>query len=140
MNIGLVIQARMGSTRLPNKVLMHLAGKPILLHVLERVKNLKKEYKRIVITSTMERDDKIEEFCKERNLLCFRGKEADVLDRYYQVAKFFQLDHIVRLTGDNPLLDADNLEFLIKEHLTKDADYSSNTSEVNSGLPVGVGA
>lgn len=139
-NIGLVIQARMGSTRLPGKVLMKIAGKPILLHVLERIKNLKREYKRIIITSVLPEDDKIEKFCKKEGVLYFRGSENDVLDRYYQAAKLFKLEHIVRLTGDNPLVDADNLEFLIKEHLKKGADYSSNKSEVNSGLPEGVGA
>jgi len=137
--IGIVIQARMGSSRLPGKVLMNLSGKSILLHVLERIKDLKKEYKRIVITSLAQKDDEIEIFCREQHVLCFRGSENDVLDRYYQAAKLFKLKHIVRLTGDNPLVDADNLEFLITEHLKNSADYSSNKSEMNSGLPEGVG-
>jgi spore coat polysaccharide biosynthesis protein SpsF len=139
-NIGLVIQARMGSNRLPGKVLIDLAGKPVLLHIFDKLKKLKKEYKVIIITSINKNDDKIENFCKENNILYFRGSEDDVLDRYYQAAKLFKLDHIVRLTGDNPLIDIDNLKFLIKEHLSKNADYSSNKSEVNSGLPIGIGA
>lgn len=139
-DIGLVIQARMGSIRLPGKVLMNLCGSPILLHIIERLKNLKKEYKRIVITSTLEKDNAIENFCIENNILCFRGSEGDVLDRYYQAAKLFKLQHIVRLTGDNPLVDVDNLDLLIDEHLKNSADYSSNKSEVNSGLPEGAGA
>ena len=139
MNIGLVIQARMGSSRLPGKVLMNLCGKPVLLHIIERLKNLKKEYKRIIVTSVEENDNDIEDFCKENDILFFRGSENDVLDRYYQAAKLFKLQHIVRLTGDNPLVDADNLQFLIEEHLNNDAEYSSNKSEVNSGLPIGVG-
>lgn len=138
-NIGLVIQARMGSSRLPGKVLMNLCGKPILLHIIERLKDLKGEYKRIIITSVEEKDNDIEDFCKENNILCFRGCEDDVLDRYYQVAKLFKLQHIVRLTGDNPLVDVNNLQLLIEEHLKNDAEYSSNKSEVNSGLPIGVG-
>ena len=140
MNIGLVIQARMGSSRLPGKVLMNLCGKPVLLHIIERLKNLKKEYKRIIITSVYEKDNIIEDFCKENNIPFFRGSENDVLDRYYQTAKIFKLQHIVRLTGDNPLVDANNLRFLIDEHLKSSADYSSNKSEVNSGLPEGVGS
>lgn len=139
MNIGLVIQARMGSSRLPGKVLMNLCGNPILLHIIERLKDLKREYKRIVITSTEEKDNDIEDFCKENNILFFRGSENDVLDRYYQAAKLFKLYHIVRLTGDNPLVDANNLQFLIEEHLKNGAEYSSNKSEVNSDLPIGVG-
>lgn len=139
-DIGLVIQARMGSSRLPGKVLMNLCGKPVLLHIIERLKDLKKEYKKIIITSTAQKDGEIENFCKENNILFFRGSENDVLDRYYQAAKLFKLQHIVRLTGDNPLVDANNLQFLIEEHLKNNADYSSNISEVNSGLPEGVGS
>ena len=138
--VGLVIQARMGSTRLPGKVLMDLCGKPVLLHIIEQLKNLKEEYKRVIITSTEEKDNAIENFCKENKILFFRGSEDDVLDRYYQAAKLFKLQHIVRLTGDNPLVDANNLQFLIEEHLKNNADYSSNKSEVNSGLPEGIGA
>lgn len=138
--IAIIVQARMGSNRLPGKVLMDLTGKPILSHIFDRLAKLKKEYIQIIATSTDRLDDDIENFCKKNNILCFRGSENDVLDRYYQAAKLFKIDHIVRLTGDNPLIDADNLEFLIKEHLSKKADYSSNKSEVNSGLPIGVGA
>lgn len=139
-DIGLVIQARMGSSRLPGKVLMNLCGKPVLLHIIERLKDVKKEYKKIIITSTAQKDNEIENFCIENNILCFRGSEDDVLDRYYQAAKLFELQHIVRLTGDNPLIDANNLQVLIEEHLKNNADYSSNISEVNSGLPEGVGS
>lgn len=138
--IGIVIQARMSSSRLPGKVLMNLCGKPILLHILDRLNKLKKEYKRIIITSTNKCDDNIENFCKENNTLCFRGSENDVLDRYYKAAISFNLNQIVRLTGDNPLIDAENLQHLIDKHLKNQADYSSNKSEVNSGLPEGAGA
>lgn len=139
-NIGLIIQARMGSTRLPGKVLMEIGRKTVLLHILERVRKLKKEYKIIIAIPLSQENDKIEEFCKKEQVLCFRGSENDVLDRYYQAAKLFKLDHIVRLTGDNPFVDVDNLEFLISEHLKNNADYSSNKSEVNSGLPDGIGS
>lgn len=130
----------MGSSRLPGKVLMNLCGKSVLLHIIERLKDLKEEYKRIIITSVEEKDNGIEDFCKENNILCYRGGENDVLDRYYQAAKLFELHYIVRLTGDNPLVDANNLQLLIDEHLKNNADYSSNKSEVNSGLPEGVGS
>jgi|LGVF01.1.fsa_nt_gb spore coat polysaccharide biosynthesis protein SpsF len=140
MNIGLVIQARMGSSRLPGKVLMNLCGKSVLLHIIERLKSLKGEHKRIIITSVKKEDNVIEDFCEENSILFFRGGENDVLDRYYQAAKLFELHHIVRLTGDNPLVDANNLQLLIDEHLKNNADYSSNKSEVDSGLPEGVGS
>ena len=139
-DIGLVIQARMGSTRLPNKVLLDLCGKPLLSYIIKGLTSLKKEYKIIVITSNLQKDNVIEEFCLENNILCFRGSENDVLDRYYQAARKYKLEHIVRLTGDNPIIDTENLNYLIEEHLKQNADYSSNKSDVGSGLPEGVGA
>ena len=138
--IGLVIQARMGSTRLPKKVLMHLCGKPLLLHIIETLISLDENYIVIIATTTLPKDDAIKTFCDTHNILCFRGSEKDVLDRYYKTALTFNLDHIVRVTGDNPLIDGENLQHLIDEHLKSNADYSSNKSEVDSGLPEGVGA
>lgn len=138
--IGLIIQARMGSTRLPEKILMDLCGKPLLLHIIDTIRSLDKNYIVIIATTTLSKDDAVKMFCDEYGILCFRGSENDVLNRYYKTALSFNLDHIVRLTGDNPLIDAENLQYLIDEHLKNDADYSSNKSEVDSGLPEGVGA
>lgn len=139
MNIGLVIQARMGSTRLPGKVLMPLRGVPVLLRIITQLKSLPNSYKRIVITSTSQKDDVIEEFCKRYHVYCFRGSEEDVLDRYYNAAKKFKLDHIVRLTGDNPCIDPFYITSIITAHVLGDFDYSSNKSESHSGLPIGIG-
>jgi len=138
--IGFLIQARMGSTRLPGKVLMNLHGKPILAHIIDRIRELKANIPIIIITSDTIKDDLIEDFCTRHLVLFFRGDENDVLDRYYQAAEYFGLDHVVRLTGDNPLVDPENLKNLLTVHLTHDADYSSNKSEIESGLPNGVGA
>jgi len=138
--LGLVIQARMGSTRLPGKVLMDLCGKPLLLHIIDALRSLDKNHIIIITTTTLPKDDAVKIFCNKHKIFCFRGSEKDVLDRYYNTALTFNLDHIVRLTGDNPLIDAENLEHLIDEHLKSNADYSSNKSEVDSGLPEGVGA
>ncbi|MCK5023362.1 MAG: acylneuraminate cytidylyltransferase, partial [Candidatus Aenigmarchaeota archaeon] len=138
--VGLVIQARMGSTRLPEKVLMDLCGKPLLLHIIYIIRSLDENYMVIIATTTLPKDDAIKTFCDMYKILCFRGSEKDVLDRYYKTALTFNLDHIVRLTGDNPLIDGENLQHLIDEHLKNNADYSSNKSEVDSGLPEGVGA
>ena len=138
--IGLVIQARMGSTRLPEKVLMDLCGKPLLLHIIDTISSLDKNYIVIIATTALPKDDAIKTFCDEHKIICFRGSEKDVLDRYYKAARTFNLDHIVRLTGDNPLIDSENLQHLIAEHLKNNADYSSNKSEVDSDLPEGVGA
>ncbi len=138
--IGFLIQARMGSTRLPGKVLMDLQGKPILAHIIDRIHELKANLPIIIITSDTTKDDVIEYFCTQHSVLFFRGDENDVLDRYYRAAKYFSLEHIVRLTGDNPLVDSANLKNLLTEHILHNADYSSNKSEIESGLPIGVGA
>jgi spore coat polysaccharide biosynthesis protein SpsF len=138
--IGLVIQARMESTRLPKKVLKDLCGKPILKHIIDSLENINDLYKIIVITSNKCADDPIENFCLINNVLCFRGSELDVLDRYYQTAIKYNLDHIVRITADNPIIDLENLLYLIEQHVIHDADYSSNKSIVNSGLPKGIGS
>ena len=138
--VGLIIQARMGSTRLSGKILMDLCDKPLLLHIVDVLRNLGDNYLIIVATTILSKDDVVKSFCDEHEILCFRGSEKDVLDRYYKAALSFNLDHIVRLTGDNPLIDAENIQCLIDEHLKNGADYSSNKSEVDSGLPEGVGA
>ena len=103
--IGAIIQARMGSTRLPGKVLKNVGEKPLLLYMIERVRKSKKLDKVIVATSILEKDNVIEDFCKENNIDYFRGSESDVLQRYYECAKSYSLDIIVRLTADCPLID-----------------------------------
>lgn len=138
--IGFLIQARMGSTRLPGKILMNILEKPILSHIIDRVQELDTKYLFVVITSNTKKDDIVEEYCKKNSILLYRGAEDDVLDRYYQAAKLFRLEHIVRLTGDNPLVDSSNLKKLLDEHLNDNADYSSNKSEVDSKMPIGAGA
>ena len=81
-----IIQARMGSTRLPNKVMLKILDKPILWHVINRVSKAKTIDNIIVATTLNHHDDIIEDFCRENNILVFRGSEQDVLDRYYQCA------------------------------------------------------
>ncbi|HNB52654.1 MAG TPA: glycosyltransferase family protein [Anaerolineales bacterium] len=100
-----LIQARMGSKRLPNKVLADLNGRPMLQWVLERTKRAKSVDKVAVVTSTNPGDDVIEQFCNDHGYACFRGDEQDVLDRYYQAAKAFNAFIIVRVTGDCPFID-----------------------------------
>ncbi len=134
--LGLVLQARMGSTRLPGKVLLPIAGRPLLDHIVDRLIGLRAEGQLVIATSTEIRDDVIEEYCKRRGVLCFRGSEADVLARYFYCAESYGFDHIVRLTGDNPFVDVDELDRLITLHLESNNDFTQSFS----ALPVGVGA
>ena len=122
-----IIQARMGSTRLPGKVLKEVAGKPMLKCQIDRVRESKLLDKIIVATSTLEQDDVIEKFCTENGIECFRGSENDVLDRYYQCARSYGPDMIVRLTADCPLSDPMVIDAVIELFIDKKADYAANT-------------
>lgn len=105
MNIVTVIQARTGSSRLPNKVLMHLAGKSLLERMLERVQWSDLAGKIIVATTEEKSDDVIQEICKKNNFLIYRGSTEDLLDRHYQAAKLLNADAVVKIPSDCPLID-----------------------------------
>ena len=139
MKVGIILQARMGSARLPGKVLMTLAGKPMLWHIIERLKQARRADAMIVATSDKISDREVVELAKECGASYFIGSESDVLDRYYRAAEEFKLDHIVRATADNPLVDPEEADELISLHLATAADYTSNMSQSDSGLPMGVG-
>lgn len=130
--IGAIIQARMGSTRLPGKVLKNVGEKPLLLHMIERVRKSKKLDKVIVATSILEKDNVIEDFCKENNIDYFRGSESDVLQRYYECAKSYSLDVVVRLTADCPLIDFFMIDKCL-ENFNEDPElsYYANTCPAN---------
>jgi len=126
-NTVAIIQARMGSTRLPGKIMKKICGKKILEYVLERVKKAKRLNNIIVATTTEPQDDVIVEFCEEKGINYFRGSENDVLDRYYQCAKKYNTDIIVRLTSDCPLIDWNVIDNYIKYFQENDIDYVINS-------------
>lgn len=100
-----IVQARMGSTRLPAKILKPLAGKPALWHVVDRLRQARRIDEVVVATTVKPADDVVEAFCSEHAIPCFRGSEEDVLDRYYQAAKSFGADPVIRITADCPVID-----------------------------------
>ena len=102
-----IIQARMSSTRLPGKVLREIAGEPMLARVIERAKRAKLVDEVVLATTTDPSDDPVAAFCAERGYNFTRGSLNDVLDRYYQAARQYEADVIVRLTADCPVLDPD---------------------------------
>lgn len=136
MTIGIIIQARMGSTRLPGKVLMPIAGRSLLDHVLGRLDMLKTGARVVIATSTAPADEAIEAFSAARDVDCFRGSERDVLDRYAACARARSFAHIVRLTADNPFTDIEELDRLIALHLRDRNDYTHAFGQ----MPVGIGA
>lgn len=124
-----IIQARMGSTRLPGKVMKSILGKPVLWHVVSRVSQSDLIDKIIVATTTEPEDDIIEKFCCYEQIPVFRGSNHDVLDRYYQCARQFMADDIVRITADCPLHDAKVIDRVIREYNEGAYDYVTNTFE-----------
>lgn len=137
-NIIAIIQARMGSGRLPGKVLMDIAGKPLLEHVLDRVRLSRLIDKIIIATTTKERDQVILEMAQTWGMESYAGSEEDVLDRFYQAAKMYGADTIVRITPDNPFNDPEATDKVISHYLrNKDnLDYVSN--RMKSTYPEGL--
>lgn len=125
-----MIQARMGSSRLPGKVMKEVLGKPILQHIIERLDFCNEIDKIIVITSDEAENEPIRELCDNLSVDCFSGNEFDVLDRYYQAAIVLNLndgDNIVRITADCPLIDSKIVDEVIRKHLEGNFDYTTNT-------------
>ena len=123
MNIGIIIQARMGSTRLPGKILKPFYGGKTLLETL--LDNLHKvnDIKVIVATSVNKNNDQLESFLRERNELVYRGSENDVLDRFIKAAEENNVEGIVRICSDNPFMDWHGVAKLVEKAKTSDADY-----------------
>jgi spore coat polysaccharide biosynthesis protein SpsF len=121
-----IIQARMTSSRLPGKVLIDIAGFPMLYHVIKRVFSAQMVDQIVVATTDDPADDQIEEFCNSINISCFRGHPFDVLDRYYQAASKFQADIIVRITADCPIMDPTLIDTLIQSFLDTGVDFGAN--------------
>lgn len=122
-----IIQARMGSTRLPGKVLKPILDKPIIDYQVERVKQSKALDQVIIATSNNVKDDAIIYWCEANSIPYYRGDEADVLGRYYEAAKQFSASTIVRLTGDCPIIDSNIIDRVIIDYLKEGTSYCSNT-------------
>lgn len=124
-----IVQARMGSTRLPGKSLRFLAGRPVLQHVVERAQRAGTVKAVVVATTTDAADDAIVALCARMGVRCFRGAARDVLDRYARAAEEFGGNPVVRLTGDDPLKDPAVIDRIVTAFLTASPryDYVSNT-------------
>ena len=121
-----IIQARISSTRLPGKVLKKIEGKTVLEHVATRVK-VAKNLDDVIVATTMRKEDlKIVKLCSNLGISVFCGSEDDVLDRYYQTARLFKANHIIRITADCPLIDPMVIAKVIELYFKKNADYATN--------------
>lgn len=129
MKIGIILQARTSSTRLPQKVLKELplgSGVTVLQHIIKRLKKSHMTDEVIVATTEEKSDDEIVKIAKNENVKYYRGSVMDVLERYYGAAKENALDIIVRITGDCPCIDPEIIDLVINKHLEKKGDYTAN--------------
>jgi spore coat polysaccharide biosynthesis protein SpsF len=126
MNITAIVQARMGSTRLPGKVLMDLGGETVLARVVNRLRRASQNREIVIATSDSSNDDAIVRECDRLRVSCFRGSEHDVLERYWQAAEQFRCDVVVRVTSDCPLIDPDVVDEVTTACITKQADLACN--------------
>lgn len=124
MQKDIFIQARMGSTRRPGKVLQEVGGVPILLRMYDRISKSKLAKNIVIITTTNEIDDKIFDLCISMGILVYRGSETDLLDRHYQAALKFGSDYIFKIPSDCPLADPEVIDQVLK--LSYDYEYVSN--------------
>ena len=122
-----IIQARMGSSRLPGKVLKDILGKPMLWHLVKRVQKAKYVDDVVIATTGNKEDDSLEKFAAHNNLGIYRGSENDIVDRFFNGAKKYDSDVVVRVWGDCPLIDPDLIDKVLLEFISGSYDYASNS-------------
>src|SRR5258708_5943747 len=118
-----IVQARMNSSRLPGKVLRPIAGKPLLWHVVHRLRRCRTIADLAIASSTDPGDDAIAEFCREQGIVCIRGSESNVLARYALAAVETGADIVVRVTGDAPFVDPDFIDYFVTTLIEQQGDY-----------------
>ena len=133
--ITAIIQARLNSSRLNKKILLKIENKNLLEHLFSQLSHSTQIDKKIIATTINKIDDEIENFAKLQNITFFRGNPLDVLDRYYRCAKFFNLETIVRISGDAPLIDPSIVDKTIEYYKKNNFDYVSNF--FNRSYPIG---
>ncbi len=135
-----IVQARMGSTRLPGKVMADIGGEPMLSRVVERARGAQTLDALVVATTVDPSDDSVAALCESRGYPYFRGHATDVLDRYYQAARKWRARVIVRLTGDCPLIDPGVIDDTVRAFLEADPPYDLVANRLAEGrtFPIGL--
>jgi len=128
IKIFTIIQARIGSSRLPGKVMMPLAGKPLLLRLHERIAAANYTNTIIIATTEEENDDPIVTLCKDNGIKYYRGNSNDLLDRHYKAALPFNPDAVVKIPSDCPLIDPAIIDKVLKYYIDNEIifDFVSN--------------
>ena len=122
MQTAFLITARLKSTRLEKKIILEVKGKPLIVHMINRIKFAKKINKIIICTSTNAQDDLLEKIAKQENIFCYRGSESDVLQRLLDASKEFKLDYFANITADIPMIDPFFVDFAVEEYNRVNAD------------------
>ena len=129
MTVGIIVQTRTGSTRLPGKVMMKADDKLLMIdYVINQLKHSKLHDEIVIATTNLKQDDVIFDYVTNRNILCFRGDEKNVLERHYQCAKKYAFSTIVRIPSDKPLIDPTIVDSVIEKFQSNSYDYISNFS------------
>jgi len=132
LTIGIILCARTRSSRLPMKALAPISGKPMIAHIIERLKLARVPRKIVLATTEHESDNALADIAVRYDIPCFRGSESDLLDRLWRAAETHDIDVVVNASGDNPLIEPEYVDNAVKFHLRSGADYTSCTD-----LPIG---
>lgn len=135
-----IVQARLGSTRLPFKMMLSLHGKPIIEWVIKRIQKSNLLDNIIVAIPVTEDNDLLEKFIQELGIKVYRGSEGNVLERFYKAVEDEEYTQIVRVCADNPLIDGDEIDNLITFFKNNQCDYAYNHIPINNNYPDGLGA
>ena len=138
MKTMVIIQARMGSSRLPGKILMPLGSTDNLTYVTERCKKIDGVSKVLVATSSLSQDDAVEKWCENHQISCYRGSEEDVLDRFIQAAKLYEPDYVIRVTADCPFVDYEMASDMVALMKKEQVDIIDLEGQLPRGLAVEV--
>lgn len=133
-----IIQARTGSTRLPNKVMKSILRKSMLLRVCERVRMASHIDKIVVATTHLKEDDSIEQLCKDNNIKYYRGSVNNVFSRYLEIGKRMNVDAIVRITSDCPLIDPTVINYVIESYIHNKIEYHGASNVIERTYPRGL--
>jgi spore coat polysaccharide biosynthesis protein SpsF len=126
--ISAIIQARVGSSRLPNKIFAMIEGQPLIWHVVNRLKQSKHLDSIIIATTTNKNDEKIVKWSNENDVKCYRGSEDNVLERYYETAKHYKSEIIIRITADDPFKDFKIMDDVIEKFQAEGVDFACNNN------------
>ena len=132
MTTAILITARLKSTRLPMKVIKSILGRPMISHLLDRLKLAKRPEQIIICTSPISQDDPLQEIAKREAVACFRGHPEDVLQRLTDAAAHYNIDTVISCTADNPFVDPEYIDYLVDLHIQQGNDFTNT-----EGLPFG---